>query len=562
MDSLDDTAQRIAANFAHAPFSEPLEECIAEVAARAAASGRAGDAAQLRAELGELLCRVLQLCSQRSWAPGDLIEQTLAATASRRSERDADAVKPAAAAAKQTPLHRIALYCSTFDPPTRFHRDEVQRLLAAGFDEVVIHPRGPNSAQDEHQHASPLNRAAMVTLGFRGLPNVTVDYEDISHHRSTSPLELEARYSSGGEVWHVVHHKLLEPGATGGPRIQTLWRDGQKLWNQGRFVVLGTDAESANAAVLPPKTWYVDCPEHPASAEVRDRAYRRQPIGDFVVPLVERYIARHQLFLSYSSQRFAYSRLSQPQLRIVADPRNPRSLTVAEKYGHYESSDPDLVLVLGGDGTMLHAIREHWRLRVPFLGVNTGHLGFLMNEQLPLQLDGLELLTYSLPMLRIDAVDPLGQESWGLAFSDAWLERAEGQAAWLRVDVGGETRVSKVVGDGMLVSTAAGSSAYARAMGAVPVPLNTPTVTLIGSNIFQPRFWKPMALPDDSLIQLTSLDQSGKRPVRGFIDGTPMGIVQQVTTRRSLTAGVEMAFTREFDPTSRLLRSLFPPGET
>jgi hypothetical protein len=71
-----------------------------------------------------------------------------------------------------------------------------------------------------------------------------------------------------------------------------------------------------------------------------------------------------------------------------------------------------------------------------------------------------------------------------------------------------------------------------------------------------------MAISDESLIRIVNLDETGKRPVRGFIDGIAMGVVQEITVRRSLTAGVEMAFTREFDPSTRLLRSLFPADET
>jgi NAD kinase len=267
------------------------------------------------------------------------------------------------------------------------------------------------------------------------------------------------------------------------------------------------------------------------------------------------------LFLPYSRRRSASFRLEQPRLRIIYDSRNEKSCELAAAYQRYESSSPDMVLVLGGDGTMLHAIREHWRLRVPFLGLNTCHLGFLMNERLPLDLENLALVSYSLPLLRVDARAHERTLEMELAFSDVWLERAEGQAAWIRVDVDGETRVSKVVGDGILVSTAAGSSAYARAMGAVPVPIDTPTLTLAGSNIFQPRFWKPMALADCSIITLASLDDAQKRPLRGYVDGKPLGLVQEMRIKQSLTASVELAFTTEFDPSARLLRSLFPPEE-
>ena len=164
-------------------------------------------------------------------------------------------------------------------------------------------------------------------------------------------------------------------------------------------------------------------------------------------------------------------------------------------------------------------------------------------------------------MLRVDAEKPSGERVEGLAFGDAWIERDGGQAAWLRLDVDGDTRVPKIVGDGMLVASAAGSSAYARALGAIPVPLTTPVFTLAGSNIFRPRFWKPMTLADDTTISMVSLDHSGKRPVRGFLDGQPLGVIQSLTVQRSPIATVELAFTGEFDPSGKLLRSLFPPNE-
>src|SRR4051794_32645841 len=50
----------------------------------------------------------------------------------------------------------------------------------------------------------------------------------------------------------------------------------------------------------------------------------------------------------------------------------------------------------------------------------------LMNERLPHDLEGLDLVTYALPMLRVDAEAPDGRTTRGLAYSDAWLERDSG----------------------------------------------------------------------------------------------------------------------------------------
>src|SRR6185503_7776627 len=136
-----------------------------------------------------------------------------------------------------------------------------------------------------------------------------------------------------------------------------------------------------------------------------------------------------------------------------------------------------------------------------------------------------------MPMLRVETVAEDGTTTHGLAYGDAWVERDSGQASWLRIDVDGRTQVPKVVGDGLLVATPAGSSAYARAMGATPVPLSAPVLTLAGSNVFRPRFWKPVALPESAAVKITSLDTAGKRPVRGFIDGRMVGLVRSMDIR-------------------------------
>jgi NAD kinase len=113
----------------------------------------------------------------------------------------------------------------------------------------------------------------------------------------------------------------------------------------------------------------------------------------------------------------------------------------------------------------------------------------------------------------------------------------------------------------LLVATPSGSSAYARAMGATPVPLTAPVLTLAGSNVFRPRFWKPVALPETATVRMTNLDTTGKRPVRAFLDGHLAGLVSAMDVRVSSVATVELAFTPQFDLSERLLRSLFPPEE-
>ncbi len=465
--------------------------------------------------------------------------------------------KPTDSAAHHIPKLKIAVFSDSFSPPTLHQRTQVQRLIEQGFDKVIIHPRGVRADRGEHEVALPRHRAALVSLAFKDIPNVEVNYEDISNGTNSPLIDLTYKYESQGEVWLVVPQADATKAPSGKPSAIEHYEQGQRLWKEARFAVL-VDTPLSKTEELPTNHCVVEIPKAPSPADLRGEIFHGKKIDSHLDRDIADYIHRHRLFVPGTPGRDAFFKIDRPELFVVYDERNPRAVEIAQSYQRYQSSNPNLILVIGGDGTMLKAIREHWRRRLPFVGLNAGHLGFLMNASLPGNLEGIELISQSLPLLRVDVRYPDNKTAMHLAYGDAWIERAEGQAAWLQVRVNGEVQLEKVVGDGMLVATAAGSSAYARAMGAVPVPLDSPSLILAGSNIFQPRFWKPMNLPGSSQITLTSLDTRGKRPLRAFVDGQTLGIVQELSAKQSLTAAVELAFTKEYDPSTKLLKSLFP----
>lgn len=465
--------------------------------------------------------------------------------------------KPTDSISMQIPKKRIAVFSDSFSPPTLHQKMQVQKLLDNGFDNVIIHPRGVRADRGEHEVALPRHRAALVSLAFKDIPNVEVNYEDISNGTNSPLIDLTYKYQSQGEVWLVVPQSDATKGSSGKPAAIELYEQGHQLWQEARFAVLA-DSPIAHSQELPTKHLLIETPKAPSPADLRGEIFHGKKIDTHLDRDIADYIHRHRLFVPGTPGRDAFFKVLRPELFIIHDERNPRAVEIAQSYQKYQSSNPNLILVIGGDGTMLKAIREHWRRRLPFVGLNAGHLGFLMNASLPANLEGIDLISQSLPLLRVDVRYPDDKTAMHLAYGDTWIERAEGQAAWLQVRVNGEVQLEKVVGDGMLVATAAGSSAYARAMGAVPVPLDSPSLILAGSNIFQPRFWKPMNLPGTSQITLTSLDTRGKRPLRAFVDGQTLGIVQELSAKQSLTAAVELAFTKEYDPSTKLLKSLFP----
>lgn len=463
---------------------------------------------------------------------------------------------------RRPPDQRIAIYADSFDPPSSAQLEQTRMLLASGFSKVIIHPLVASADLGEFDYALPKHRAALVSLAFRDMANVEIDYEDISLGRQSSLQDIYYRNADQGDVWLAVRTSMLSK--LKGQHLRTMRSQemSQPSWKGLKFALFEDSGDDRVVGEMTNERMMVRAPQGPSSEQLRAMLFRSEAIEPYVPSAVAEYVGRHRLFLPGTTGSAVHFSVASPRLLIVYDERNANSVAVAQQYRRYESSSPNLILVIGGDGTMLRAIREHWQRRLPFVGFNAGHLGFLMNAKLPAELDQLPLISQSLPLLRVDARFPNGDQSTNLAYGDAWVERAEGQAAWLRVDLNGETQLEKVVGDGMLVATASGSSAYARAMGAVPVPIDSPSLTLAGSNIFQPRFWKPMVLPATSRITLTSLDTIGKRPIRGFVDGLPLGLVQEIAVRQSLTASVELAFTKEFEPSSKLLKSLFPSEGT
>ena len=208
---------------------------------------------------------------------------------------------------------------------------------------------------------------------------------------------------------------------------------------------------------------------------------------------------------------------------------------------------------------MLHAIRKHWRKRLPFVGVNAGHKGYLLNEAAELEDPSFlfdRLHCHLLPLLYVECEAPDGTVQGHYAFNDAYVQYVE-QAAWLQVSVDGQVRIPKLVGDGALASTAAGSTAYARSMGATPLLVDANAWMIVGNNVFEPRGWKSVPLSLASSAEFRSLDLA-KRPLNAFVDGANMGRAAAMRVRVSRIAAVELAFMPHRDMAAKLAEDLFP----
>lgn len=452
-------------------------------------------------------------------------------------------------------MKRIALFCGSFNPP---HREHVRIVaeLSERFDAVWIVPSGPDDTAAAGD-VQPHHRAAMVDMAFGSLPRVQVELQDLEDGVYRPPTEWEKRLASDAEVWHVVGSDLLAGASQGVSYIHRRWPEGGRVLQTARFVVVLRPDYPLAANDHPPVCQLLEGAHSYSSAEIRRRVYDHEPFRDWVVPRVAEYIERHRLYRGAPVVHHCSFRLAERRFELIYDEKSPQAAELARRLECFRSTEPELLVVIGGDGTMLRAVRQYWRRRVPFFGVNVGHLGFLLNQLSPEEIADRELVLWELPLLYVELTYPGGEKRHAWAFNDSWVERATGQTAWLEVRVDGQVRVPHLVADGALVATAAGSTAYARAMGAVPLPLGTPALLLVGSNVMRPVFWRPVVLPVGARVTLTTLDPV-KRPLQAYVDGVALGNVERLEARVSNIAYVEMVFAPPYDPAAKLAALQFP----
>jgi nicotinate (nicotinamide) nucleotide adenylyltransferase len=452
-------------------------------------------------------------------------------------------------------MKRIAVFCGTFNPPHREHV-RIARELARQFDEVLVIPSGPDGATMPGD-VEPYHRAAMADMAFGCWDRVRVVLDDLEDNAFRSPLEWQQRLAADAEVWHVAGSDLFAGATQRDSVFHRRWPDANQWLHSLQFVIVVRPDFPLHPGDYPPHFQRLEGQEPLSSSEIRRRVYEHEPFREWVPPRVADYIERHRLYRGTPVVRQCSFELKQCRFQLIYDEHNEQAVALASQLEPFRSENPELLVVIGGDGTMLRAVRQFWRKRVPFFGVNTGHLGFLLNEGLPHQLGDTKLVLWELPLLYVELsyTDGTRQHAW--AFNDTWVERATGQTAWLEVRVDGHVRVPHLVADGALIATAAGSTAYARAMGAVPLPLGTPALLLVGSNVLRPLFWKPVVLPMNAHVTLTTLDPE-KRPLQAYVDGVALGNVQRLSARVSNVACVEMVFVPPHDPAAKLAAIQFP----
>ena len=223
------------------------------------------------------------------------------------------------------------------------------------------------------------------------------------------------------------------------------------------------------------------------------------------------------------------------KLQIISD-KNTKSSKIkkllVKKLNQEQFKKDNLTIVIGGDGFMLQTLKKNKNSKKQFYGINSGNYGFLMNKF------SSKNIIKNLSKANMVSISPLemivknksNQTRKSLAINEVSILRQSRQAASLSIKQGSRQIIKKLVSDGVLVSTPAGSTAYNLSVHGPILSLHSKKLSISPISAFRPRRWKGKIVNDKSKIIITNLDPS-KRPISAVADNLEVRNAKSITVK-------------------------------
>lgn len=228
------------------------------------------------------------------------------------------------------------------------------------------------------------------------------------------------------------------------------------------------------------------------------------------------------------------------------------------RYGQSPIVDADVIVVLGGDGTMLEALRNFMNSGKLIYGMNRGSVGFLMNEyrlaNLPSRIASAHREDIRPLRMIADSLDEGNVEA--LAINEVSLFRQSYQAAKIRISVDDKIRMEELNCDGVMVATPAGSTAYNLSAQGPILPLLAPLLALTPVSPFRPRRWHGALLPNSVTVRFDMLEIE-KRPVNAAADNVEVKSVRSVVISSAKNIKASILFDPNHSWDERILSEQF-----
>tara|TARA_B100001057_G_scaffold463275_1_gene517092 strand:+ start:54 stop:821 length:768 start_codon:yes stop_codon:yes gene_type:complete len=209
------------------------------------------------------------------------------------------------------------------------------------------------------------------------------------------------------------------------------------------------------------------------------------------------------------------------KLTIISD-NNSKSLKIKNqikrilKKKHLEKAN--IIIVIGGDGFMLQTLKKNKYSDKSFYGINSGNYGFLMNKFTN------KFFIKKINDSKMISISPLEMTVLSkkksrkiIAINEVSILRQSRQAANLSIKSNKIFIIKKLVSDGVLVSTPAGSTAYNLSVHGPILNLNSKKISIAPISAFRPRRWNGKIVSDKSKITIKNLNPS-KRPISAVAD--------------------------------------------
>jgi NAD+ kinase len=223
------------------------------------------------------------------------------------------------------------------------------------------------------------------------------------------------------------------------------------------------------------------------------------------------------------------------KIKIISD-KNKKSqsikLILINKIKNLKFVRSNMSIVIGGDGFMLQTLKKNKNSKKFFYGINSGNYGFLMNKFSPKtiikNLSKAKMITIS-PLEMIVKNNQIKIKKY-LAINEVSILRQSRQAASLSIKQGTKQIIKKLIADGVLVSTPAGSTAYNLSVHGPILSLNSKKLSISPISPFRPRRWKGKIVGDKSKIIIKNLNPN-KRPISAVADNIEVRNAKSITIR-------------------------------
>ena len=223
------------------------------------------------------------------------------------------------------------------------------------------------------------------------------------------------------------------------------------------------------------------------------------------------------------------------------------------KYKNYKPKQSNIIVVMGGDGFMLQTLKKYQKYNKPFYGINRGTYGFLMNRFKTFDLDD------AISSSKASIISPLeikiktkGNKSFSsIAINEISLLRQSRQTASLQIIVGKKILIKKLISDGVLISTPAGSTAYNMSVGGPILSLDSKKLAVTPISPFRPRRWKGKVVGVKSKIIIKNLNPK-KRPISAVADNIEVRNAKNIVIKTNR----KIKFNLMYDQNSSLQKKI------